>query len=336
MARPPSRIAPTARLSDAALPSLDPGSPVWPDRTVRAGGVELCVRHAPAEAADAQPALLVHGLGGSALNWTDLAGLLRSRLDVECLDLPGHGYSGPAPQRKYSQGAHTRAVLAYLERSGRGPVHLVGNSMGGAISLRVAAARPDLVRTLTLISPAVPDVRRLRAHPLKHNPLMALLALPGLGGVALRRVNRAAVEPRVRAVLQLCFGDPARYPQTRFEQDVREARDRAGMPWANEAMLRSMRGLAWDQFVRSGKVWAAIGTVQAPTLVVWGSRDRLVAPDLAPYVAAAIGDSRQLVLDGLGHVAMMEDPVTCARAVLALIEDAASAGAVPAEKPARG
>lgn len=325
MAKPPSRTAPTARLADTALPPLQPDSPVWPDRTVRAGGVELCIRRAAATVDDAEPALLVHGLGGSTLNWTDLAGLLRARLDVECLDLPGHGYSGPAPRRDYSQRAHARAVIAYLERSDRGPVHLVANSMGGAVSLRVAASRPDLVRTLTLISPAVPDVRRLRAHPLKYNPLMAVLVLPGLGGLALRRLSRTAVEARVKATLELCFGDVSRYPKTRVEQDIRETRDRLGMRWANDAMLRSMRGLAWDQFVRSRSVWRSIAKVQAPTLVIWGDRDQLVAPELAGYVAAAIPDSRQLVLDGVGHVAMMEDPVTCARAIFALLDDVAAA-----------
>lgn len=61
-------------------------------------------------------------------------------------------------------------------------------------------------------------------------------------------------------------------------------------------------------------------SVTAPTLVLWGERDRLVAPDLAPFVAAAIPDSRLLVLDDIGHTAQMEDPVTTARAMLGLID----------------
>jgi pimeloyl-ACP methyl ester carboxylesterase len=58
--------------------------------------------------------------------------------------------------------------------------------------------------------------------------------------------------------------------------------------------------------------------------VLWGDTDRLVAPDLAPYVAAAIPDSRLLVLEHVGHTAMMEVPEITARAVLALVEDAAA------------
>lgn len=325
MPRIPSRSAPAARLSDTELPPLEPDSRLWPDRGVRANGVDLCIRHAPALVEGAEPALLVHGLGGSSLNWTDLAGQLRTRLDVEMVDLPGHGYSGPPPRRDYSLASHARTLIAYLERSARGPVHLVANSMGGAISLRVAAERPDLVRTLTLISPAVPDVRRLRAHPLKANPLMALLILPGLGSVALRRLGRASAESRVRATLRIVLADPSRYPEQRLAQDVTETEDRTAMAWANEAMLRSMRALAINQFLRARRTWVAIGRVQAPTLVLWGDEDKLVAPDLAGFVAAAVADSRVLVLPGTGHVAMMEDPQTTARAVLGLIEDAAAA-----------
>ena len=320
MPRSPSHIAPTARLSDAQLP-LDVADGPWPGEHVAVGGVDLHVRHTPAGSADAEPALLVHGLGGSATNWTDFAGLLRHRFDVRALDLPGFGRSGPSPDRDYSLHAHARTVAAYLRLSGRGPVHLVGNSMGGAICILVAARHPELVRTLTLISPAVPDVR-LRAHPLRSDPRMALLVVPGLGAAALRRMGRIAVEARVKGTLKICFADPSRYPARRFAESVDEARERLSQPWANEAMLRSTRGLVRSQFLRGRSAWATMRGVRAPTLVVWGADDRLVAADLAGFVAAAIPDARQLTLSDVGHTAMMEDPRTTARAFLALVDDA--------------
>jgi pimeloyl-ACP methyl ester carboxylesterase len=85
-----------------------------------------------------------------------------------------------------------------------------------------------------------------------------------------------------------------------------------------------MRGLAAAQFVRGRVGWATLRRITAPTLVLWGDTDRLVAPDLAPYVAAAIPDSRLLVMDRIGHTAMMEDPIASARALLGLLEDAAA------------
>ena len=96
-------------------------------------------------------------------------------MDGEALDLPGFGDSPPPDDGDYSVTGHARAVIRYLDASGRGPVHLFGNSLGGAVSTRVAAVRPDLVRTLTLVSPALPEIRVQRtAVP------TALLALPGV------------------------------------------------------------------------------------------------------------------------------------------------------------
>lgn len=325
MPKPPGRSAPRARLADVDLPPLDPDAPMWPGRHLHIGGVDLHVRHAPATSGEAERAVLVHGLGGAAVNWTDFAALIRSRLDVDAIDLPGFGRSGPAPDGDYSLRAHARTVVAFLERTGGRPVHLVGNSMGGAVSILVASRRPDLVRTLTLISPAVPDVR-LRAHPLRSDPRMALLVVPGLGDLAMRRMSRVAAEVQVRATIKLCFAEPGRYPERRMNEAIAEAKVHAPLPWARQAFLRSMRQLAASQFLRSRHAWAAMRQIKAPSLVLWGDADRLVAPDLAPYVAAAIPDSRQLVLEDIGHTAMMEDPVATARAFGALLEDSSSKG----------
>ena len=89
-------------------------------------------------------------------------------------------------------------------------------------------------------------------------------------------------------------------------------------------MLRSTRGLVRSQFLKNRSGWAAMRKITAPTLVLWGDEDKLVAADLAPFVAAAIPNARLLVLEHIGHVAMMEDPQTSARAELALLEDAAA------------
>lgn len=327
MPRPPSRTAPTARLADAELAPLDDVH-AWPGRHVQVGDLRLHIRTTPTESDDAEPALFVHGLGGSALNWTDFAGVLRNRLAIDAIDLPGHGRSGPAPRDDYSPRTHARAVIAYLEQSGRGPVHLVGNSMGGAISILVAAQRPDLIRTLTLISPAVPD-NRVRVYPLRNNPRMALLAVPVLGEFAVRRFNaRYAPEVRAKGTIALCFFDSKRYPAERMRESVEEIRARAALPWGESALLRSMRGLATSQLLRGRSGWTTMRSIEAPTLVVWGDHDRLVAPDLAPYVAAAIPDSRLLVLRDIGHTAMMEDPTTTARALLALLDDTAGDAAI--------
>ena len=323
MPRPPSRQAPDARLSDAELAPAD-GVRLWPGHEVSVGPARVHVRTTPTDDAAAEPALFVHGLGGSAQNWTDLAAALRHRWAIDAIDLPGHGRSPAAAGNDYSLDAHARVVIGFLEQAARGPVHLVGNSMGGAVSVLVAAQRPDLLRTLTLISPAVPD-NRIRAFPLRNDPRAALFVVPGLGELALKRMNRRySPEQRAAGTVALCFADRRRYPQARMQEAVDELRARLDMPWADAAFLRSMRGLARAQFLKNRVGWSTLRRITTPTLVIWGDTDRLVAPDLAPYVAAAIPDSRLLFLEHVGHTAMMEVPDVTARAMLALAEDAAA------------
>jgi pimeloyl-ACP methyl ester carboxylesterase len=306
----------TARLSSARLPKLDTSIPPWPGRRVPVGPVELFVRTTPGTG---EPALMVHGLGGASTNWTDFAGLLAPRLSTELIDLPGFGRSGPPPGRDYSIRAHTQTVIRYMEQSGRGPVHLFGNSMGGVISILIAARRPDLVRTLTLISPAVPDLRPRR---LATDPLLTLALLPGTAGLFRRRISRYPAELRARAVINLCFADPSRLPPNRVEEAVAEIELRDGLGWSTEALVRSLRGLVRTYLASRGRsLWSDLAVITAPTLVVWGDRDRLVNVALAPRVARTIPDARLLVLHNVGHVAQLEDPETTARAGLALIED---------------
>jgi len=167
-----------------------PSIPHWPGELADLGGYSVFVRTAPS--ADREPALFVHGLGGSSRNWTDLMDLLRPGLDSAALDLPGFGDSPPRPDGRYSIDALAHTTATLIERQGRGPVHLVGNSLGGAVSLRLAARRPHLVKTLTLISPALPD-----PHPRLDLVRFPLVGLPGLGSRLLAKYQTLPAEQRV-------------------------------------------------------------------------------------------------------------------------------------------
>lgn len=172
-------------------------------RTAVLPGLELAVRFRPPLRTGLPPALFVHGLGGSSQNWSDLMVRLADTVDGEAVDLPGFGWSPPPADRDYSVTAFARAVIRHLDAAGRGPVHLFGNSLGGAVSTRVAAVRPDLVRTLTLVSPALPELRvQKSAVP------TALLAVPGVAALFGRLTQGLSAEQRTRGVTELCYGDP--------------------------------------------------------------------------------------------------------------------------------
>ncbi|MER5335201.1 alpha/beta hydrolase [Micromonospora sp. NPDC002717] len=294
--------------------------PPWPGREVRLDGTVTYVRDTPATAPGAEPALYVHGLGGSSQNWTDLAGLLADRLDGQAIDLPGFGRSEPG--RRYTIPAFSERVIRWIEHSGRGPVHLFGNSLGGAISVQVAGLRPDLVRTLTLISPALPflDFRRSL-----QGRMLPLLAIPRGERLAARQLAKLAPEVMAQQVMEACIGDLSRISEQRRQEALEEIRVRYEAEHYAAAYVRTFRGLV-SSFLRSylpgsGSLWRLAGVVRAPTLVIGGRHDRLVDVRVAPQAARVVPDSRLLMLDGVGHVAQLEVPRLVARAVLGLLAE---------------
>ncbi|MFI2610836.1 alpha/beta fold hydrolase [Kitasatospora sp. NPDC018619] len=292
-------------------------------RTVEVPGAVLAV-HRPATggAADGrEPGLFVHGLGGSAANWEVLMGRLSGRIDGEAVDLPGFGRSQPPADGNLGVSGHVRAVIGYLEASGRGPVHLFGNSLGGAVSVRLAALRPDLVRSLTLVSPALPEL-----PPQRSAWSTGLLAVPGVPAL-MRRLSAGGrdVEAATADLLRLVYGDPeALSPETRA-QAVAEYRRRLEVPHAMQALVGSARGIVSAYTERGDQaLWRQAEQVRAPVLLVYGLRDKLVSYRSARRACAAFPDARLLVLPESGHVAMMEHPDAVARAVRELIGDRAA------------
>ncbi|MFK4068546.1 alpha/beta fold hydrolase [Streptomyces sp. NPDC029674] len=285
--------------------------------SVGLSGLSLTVRSRPSTGPGLPPALFVHGLGGSSQNWSALMPQLTDIVDCEAIDLPGFGDSPPPDDGDYSITAHARAVIRYLDARGRGPVHLFGNSLGGAITTRVAAVRPDLVRTLTLVSPALPELRVQRtAVP------TGLLAVPGVAALFTRLTKEWTAEQRVRGVMGLCYGDPAKVTPEGFSAAVREMERRLQLPYFWDAMTRTARGIV-NAYTLGGQhgLWRQAERVLAPTLLVYGGRDLLVSFRMARRAAAAFRDSRLLTLPDAGHVAMMEYPESVAIAFRELLVD---------------
>ncbi|MEV6005104.1 alpha/beta hydrolase [Streptomyces griseomycini] len=320
-------------MSSTELPSVPPAS-VLPEvaavrvaegerlRSVELPGITLSIRSRPPAREWLPPALHVHGLGGSSLNWSALMPLLEDVVDSEAVDLPGFGDSPPPDDGDYSLTAHARAVIRYLDAAGRGPVHLFGNSLGGAVVTRVAAVRPDLVRTLTLVSPALPELRVQRtAVP------TGLLAVPGVAPLFTRITRGWTAEQRVRGVMALCYGDPARVTPEGFRNAVREMERRMRLPYFWDAMARSTRGLV-NAYTLGGQhgLWRQAERVLAPTLLVYGGRDQLVGFRMAQRAARAFRDSRLVTIPDSGHVAMMEHPETVALAFRELLADTTDPG----------
>ncbi|MGW1229729.1 alpha/beta fold hydrolase [Streptomyces sp. NPDC001478] len=286
-------------------------------RSVTLPGLTLTLRSRRPDRPGLPPALFVHGLGGSSQNWSALMPLLQDVLDCEAVDLPGFGDSPPPDDGNYSVTGHARAVIRLLDAGGRGPVHLFGNSLGGAVATRVAAVRPDLVRTLTLVSPALPEIRvQWSAVP------TGLLAVPGIVSLFARMTRDWSAEDRTRGVMALCYGDPARVSAAGFRDAVAEMERRLALPYFWDAMARSARGIV-DAYTLGGQhgLWRQAERVLAPTQLVYGGRDRLVSYRMARRASAAFRDARLLTLPDAGHVAMMEYPEAVAQAFRELLDE---------------
>lgn len=263
----------------------------------------------------------IHGLGGYSSNWDRLGAALSPYATTYAPDLPGSGRSEPPPDDRYSLVGEADLIAQLIRRMSPGPVHLAGNSRGGLVATFLAARHPELIRTLTLVSPAVPDLRP--THDRGADPKLALVMLPGIPALVEQRL--AGVSPRDRAVglAHLCFGEPEKLSAGDLALAEEEFRARGELPWTTGALLASLRALIRAQ-LRPGR-WsfsAAAHRVAVPTLVIWGTRDKLVDVRLSRRTAAAFTDSRLLVLAGSGHVSQMERPVECARAMLALWDTA--------------
>jgi pimeloyl-ACP methyl ester carboxylesterase len=329
---PQLRVVPSDRhreltsvpIAHDGLPPVDSTAKPRPARGVRFrtrfGQTEVFVRETPGPDHDAPVAVLLHGLAGSSSNWTDLAGVLAARLRSLAVDLPGFGLSEPPEEFDYSRRAHADVVIGLLDELGTGPVHLFGNSFGGAVAIEVAARRPDLVASLMLISPAMPD-RRPSLRRVSDRR-MALAMLPLVGRRARRQLAAVTPEERAGRLLRLCFADPDGVPPHRVEEAAEELRERAQLPWADIALGRTTRGLVRSWFVTpSRSLWLLLDRIEAPALVVWGYEDRLVSSRKAPRTARALRRGRLLVLPRTGHVAQMERPRLLAGAAVAMLDE---------------
>ena len=281
--------------------------PHWPGRNVKlAENEQVYLAETPRSVnEDKELVLCLHGMSGAATNWTDLMAELAPDFDCAAVDLPGSGYSPPPAKRSgYSIRALAATVIRLIETLERGPVHLVGNSMGGAVAIRVAAARPDLVRTLTLISPVLPDRRPHRATI--HFPV---LALPFVGHRLVRYWAKVPAEDRVAGVYRACYYNPSLLHPARFTLEVAMLRRLDELGYSPATLVGAARTLVGETLSpRAFSLWRAAEQVTVPTLVLFGGHDRLVSPALAAPAARAFRDARVEVLADTGHIGQMERP----------------------------
>ena len=313
---PPSGAAPSRAAPSGATPSRAAGTGS-PATGLRFGGESCWVDlDGPVHYLDyggpagAPVIVAVHGLEGSAVNWSAIAPLLTGHYRVLAPDLAGHGFTRSAG-RGVDVSSNRLLLHRFIEAVAASPVILMGNSMGGMISLSEAAAAPGTVAGLILLDPALPFM------PVRPDPSVVMIFLahlvPGLGQRVISRRRRLSPEELVAGVLSTVCADPSMVSPAVVEQHVEVARRRYGFTEADREFTLAARSVVSAAGYITGRSYRrALHSIRCPVLMLHGTLDRLIPVAAARMVARAHPGWSFIVLPGVGHVPQLEVPQECA------------------------
>jgi pimeloyl-ACP methyl ester carboxylesterase len=247
------------------------------------------------ESVAVQPLVFIHGLSGSWPNWLEQLPVFAGERRVVAFDLPGFGHS-PMPGEQISISGYARLTDRLLAELGIDAAAVVGNSMGGFIGAELAISCPQRVERLVLVSAAglstysepngVRAVSGLRR---------AERVLAGTAAWVASKSDGFARRRRLReALMALVVHHPSQLPAALAAEQIRGA----GKPGFLDAL----------QAVFAYDVRERLPEVACPTLIVWGAQDRLISVSDADVFADLIPNSRKVIYEDTGHMAMLERP----------------------------
>ena len=234
--------------------------------------------------------VLLHGFASSLYTWKDVLPALAADHDVIALDFPGFG--GSQVPRPLDAATFPGVVLAVMDQLGVRRASLVGNSLGGAVAVGIAADHPERVDRLVLV-----DSAGFNFAPRDRPLLLRLVGAPGMASLLERLpIRRRMVEAGLRQV----FANDALVTRERVDEYTVPMLRPGAVRAASEVLGR----LAPSEF--------PVARVRVPTLVIWGREDRWIPLAHAGRFVAAIPGSRLEVIDACGHVPQEEQPAAVA------------------------
>jgi len=246
---------------------------------------------------DAPSLVLLHGFGASLQTWDAWASELEKDRRVLRMDVPGFGLSGPAANNDYSDAADVNRLLALLNQLGLQQVALGGHSMGGRIAWNFAAAHPERVSHLILVSPdGFPDPNSKSENTYKVSPFLGLMkySLPTWAlkmGVAPAYGDESLLTPQV----------------------MRRYHDMMRAPGVRAAAMERMRQS------RNTNPLPLLQSLKMPVLLVWGEKDAFIPISNAQDYLKAIPQATLVSVPHAGHVVHEEAPMASVQAVQAFL-----------------
>jgi pimeloyl-ACP methyl ester carboxylesterase len=258
-----------------------------------------------------RPVLFIHGIAGSLEMWRPQLGQFDPSIRTIALDLPGHGLSDIAPEPQDAD-IFARFVWRFVNALDIDKVTIVGNSLGGAIGLRMAGMFPGRVTGLLLADAAT--IGREVFFPFR------LMTLPLLGEL-LNRPGQVAVEQQLKAL----FHDPG-IVTPEIRQVVTRNVQKPGAGTAFLTTLRRMTGLRGQktEFVETSH--RLLRNLRLPCIILHGRQDTVLPVQQALDAAKLVPSASLVVLEECGHTPQIEKPETFNQYVLQLVEAQAGSG----------
>jgi pimeloyl-ACP methyl ester carboxylesterase len=247
--------------------------------------------------ANGSPLVLVHGLGGCAANWVELAPLLASSRRVLVPELPGHGLSAPLPAVP-NLAVFADRIGLIAEHEGMLPAPFVGHSLGGVVALRLALRRPGDVTALVLAAGAgISSTTRRAKYGLRILGIIGprRLVAPWADSVADHAFLRYAVFGRWGAADPLILS-------------------RAAVDGFLEGTRLTSDSVSAARAVVADDVRHELDRLACPILVLWGARDNQLPLADGFEFARRLGAPLRVIAD-CGHLLIGERPELCAEAI---------------------
>lgn len=247
------------------------------------------------ELGDGPAVVFVHGLSGSWPNWLEQLPVFAQDHRVIAMDLPGFGHS-PMPAERITISLYARILDNLLETLQVSAATVVGNSMGGFVSTELAIAFPQRVERLVLVSAAGVSTYRHR-NVERIEPYLRRVA-PIVAAYTGWTATRSDWMSRRAGLRNLSLGFVARHPSRLPAPLAAEQIRGAGKPGFIQALRANI-----DYPIRE-----RLPEIACPTLIVWGAEDRVIPVSDASVFEELIPDSRKVIFEDTGHVAMLERP----------------------------
>ena len=239
------------------------------------------------------PVLLLHGIGRSLEDWDPQHDRLSAGHRVISVDLPGFGLSEPMPGRVTLAGLAEGVAATVAALGEQRPVHVMGNSLGGAVAMRMLATEPARIATLTLVNSA--------GFGKEVTPTLRILAVPGLGKQLLRRIDARSAYRIERSL----FHDREYVTEERVAFALRVA----ARPDNARVFLETARELGTLRGVRAARRQPLLHQVAAhprPSLIVWGDRDLILPATHLTAARAAFPHAKTHLFADTGHLPQIE------------------------------